>query len=392
MKKNNLDDYINQLKPLAEQEPAKTQPRNLPMRLKKQKKTSTKLGRYFYRISLAAICLFFGVFIFALIRSNMRPSITSMNIVDQNKSIAPAKEVSPAVNQNVPTPVAASSVDTAATTEVIEPPKSDIVADDPAIDQQPGSTPATPKPSIRSAVPPMPDVTVKTPTVIRQRTTPTATQTAKTNTTQPVAKTVARKEMIIPGVIPKPYKWRPSDNITTVAAKDEIEPATVEVVEGEKPTALASTREKSTQPGKTESNSKPATKVAAEKQTATRTLAPVTKHDPVIEKPVITEPVVEKPRKIPYSKQVASLPVEQRLAKAKQLFDQQQWYDACDIYRKEMYNAGLNKSRRHEVVIRTAQCYYKLGYKSTADHLLDAVINEGGGMKKEAKAILEAHN
>jgi hypothetical protein len=124
-------------------------------------------------------------------------------------------------------------------------------------------------------------------------------------------------------------------------------------------------------------------------QQAPKATAAVTKYaEPVIEKPL---PDAKPIKKLSAAQQVASLSGDERMARAKSLFDQQNWYDACDIYRREMTWAGHSKKRRHEAVVRTAQCYYKLGYKSTADHLLEVVIKEGGSWKTEAKAILAAN-
>ncbi len=404
MKKNNLDDYINTLKPLAEQAPVP--PRNLPMRLKK-KKEPPKLARYFTRFALGAVCLFFAVFIFTLIRSNTRPSVTAMSIQEEQKTVAPSKKISkpvvkteqaaPATQVTTPsqsvvsTASASNDIATPAKAVSAAPPNSHVTAKTPPVAVQEAQTvplPA-PKPTVAFAAPPKPDVAVKNPPAAK----PTVTQTTKA--TQQIARTQTRKEMVFPRMALKPYKWTPPvmSKPQAVVAKTTQAAATNDISKEEKAITkpLDNSSAKNTQLNRTEANTKPAKSVAAKNENTTRTLAAVTKQTAVIEKPVITEPVVEKPRKIPYSKQVAGWPIEQRLAKAKELFDQQQWYDACDIYRKEMYNAGLNKSRRHEVVIRTAQCYYKLGYKSTADHLLDAVVNEGGSMKKEAKAVLEAH-
>lgn len=399
MKKNNLDDYINTLKPLAEQAPVP--PRNLPMRLKK-KKEPPKLARYFTRFALGAVCLFFAVFIFTLIRSNTRPSVTAMSIQQEQETVAPRKEVSkpvvkteqaaPATQVTTPSQgVVSTASNDIATPAKAAPPNSHVTAKTPPVAVQEAQTvplPA-PKPTVAFATPPKPDVAVKNPPAVK----PVVTQPTKA--TQQIAKAQTGKEMVFPGMALKLYKWTPPVTSTpkTVVAKTTQAAATNDISKEEKATTkpLDNSSAKNTQLNRAEANTKPAKHVAAKNENTTRTLAAVTKQTAVIEKPVITEPVVEKPRKIPYSKQIAGWPIEQRLAKAKELFDQQQWYDACDIYRKEMYNAGLNKSRRHEVVIRTAQCYYKLGYKSTADHLLDAVVNEGGSMKKEAKAVLEAH-
>lgn len=95
---------------------------------------------------------------------------------------------------------------------------------------------------------------------------------------------------------------------------------------------------------------------------------------------------------IPVSEKVASLSAEQRFQKAQELYNDGQWYDACDIYRKEMNNKDLNRSRHQEAVVMTAKCYYKLGYKSTADHLLGVVVHEGGPKKKLAKKLLEENS
>jgi hypothetical protein len=75
------------------------------------------------------------------------------------------------------------------------------------------------------------------------------------------------------------------------------------------------------------------------------------------------------------------------MEKARILFSQEKFYDACALSRLEM-NKG-NKAQRHEAVLITAQCYLQLGYKPTAQHLLEFVISDGGPGKKEAKRILE---
>lgn len=89
---------------------------------------------------------------------------------------------------------------------------------------------------------------------------------------------------------------------------------------------------------------------------------------------------------------VAPTPVESplqgsRMERARILFSQQKYYDACALSRLEMSNG--NKAQRHEAVIMTAQCYLQLGYKPTAQHLLEFVVSEGGPGKEDARRILE---
>lgn len=382
MKKNHLDDYISNLKPLAEQGEKAVAPRHLPMQVKKP---ASKGIRYFRYVVGSVLSIFFVIFVVNIIKASRRTldeRYQNTEIVKKadRKKVVVIKKVAPKPAQVVkaatpPPPIQGKSV---------------VVAEKQA--PAPVATASSTPPHTKTSTSPQPKiVAAQAPTA------PVAAPVAakKVLSAKPANKLVYRHS--IPEFFPRPYKpmilaINPPGRTTTQPEPAAPVAAAVPAEEQKASTAFERSAE-ATQAKKllamnTSAQSKPL--MNKPPQPEAKTLAAVTKSTtPVIEKPV-TPTVTETAKRVPVSVQVASLSPDERMSRAKQLFDQEQWYDACDIYRKEMYNGGHSRSRRHEAVVRAAQCYYKLGYKSTADHLLENVIQEGGSWKKEAKAILEA--